>query len=101
MKKTIILAGLMAAAAVTTTYAKGAKSIIASSITAIQDDGKQKIDPATLPDAVKKTLADDSYKGWTISNAWAVKGDPMYYTVELKKDDKTNTVNITADGKVK
>ena len=100
MKK-IIMSALLLASLTTATYAKDGKNTQTPAATAT-DDNKKKIDPATLPDPVKATLAGDLYRGWTISNAWLVKADPApYYSVELKKDDKTNTVNIDKDGNVK
>jgi hypothetical protein len=99
MKKMIVSAFMLAAVA-TVSYAKTATT--ANTITiAADDDNKTKVDPATLPDAVKTTLGGDAYKGWTVSNAWVVKAEPAYYTVELKNGDKTTTVNVGADGKVK
>ena len=92
----------MLAAMTTVTHAKVVKTANESAATTItQDDSKAKIDPATLPDPVKATLAGDTYKDWQINGAWIVKADPLYYTVELKKDGKTTTVNIDATGKVK
>jgi len=100
MKKMIVSAFMLAAIAANT-YAQDVKTSAPATTTTKEDDSKTKIDPATLPEAVKSTLATDSYKGWTISSAWLVKADPVYYTVELKKEDKTTAVNIDKDGKVK
>src|ERR1700749_1104150 len=77
MKKMIVSAFMLAAIA-STTYAQSAtaQKTIA---TATQDDNKTKVDPATLPDAVKATLAGDAYKDWKVTSAWAVKADPAYY----------------------
>jgi len=102
MKKVIVSAFMLVSVA-TTMYAQDVKTTAPATTTAAapQDDSKAKIDPATLPDAVKATLAGDQYKGWVISTAWATKTDPVSYTVELKKDDKTTIVNLDKDGKVK
>jgi len=101
--KRIIMSALVLASLATVTFAKDGKNTqTPAAATTATDDNKTKIDPATLPDPVKATLAGDQYKGWTISNAWLVKADPApYYSIELTKDNQTNTVNIDKDGNVK
>ena len=101
MKKVIIAACLLTALT-TGAFAQEVKTTTTSvPATTNEDDNKTKVDPASLPDAVKATLAGEAYKGWTVNSAWLVKADPAYYTVELKNGDKTTSVNIYADGKVK
>jgi len=102
MKKVIVSAFMLVSVA-TTMYAQDVKTTapVAAAVTiAPQDENKTKVDPATLPDAVKATLASDQYKGWTVSNAWATKADPVSFILELKKDDKITTLSIDKDGKV-
>ncbi len=65
-----------------------------------EDDNKTQVDPATLPDAVKATLAGDAYKGWTVSNVWLVKtASAEYYQIELTKENQKNTVKLDKDDK--
>lgn len=37
-----------------------------------------------LPDAIRKVLASDSYKGWKAETAFLIKGDAPYYEINLK-----------------
>lgn len=97
MKK-IILACAAAAFLVTGFTAKAAS--FNAPVAVVEDDNKTQVDPATLPDAVKTTLAGDAYKGWTVSNAWLVKtGNAEYYEIQLSKDNQKNTVKLDKDGK--
>ncbi len=57
---------------------------------------KKDIKAEELPEAVKKTLAGDSYKGWEISKASVAKD---VYEVELKKGSETKTAKFDKDGK--
>lgn len=66
--------------------------------TAPAQETKTKVDPASLPDAVKATLAGE-YKDWQVNNAFEVKGATPYYEIELKKGDERNTVKLDKDGK--
>jgi len=64
------------------------------------DSPKEKITVDQLPQAVKKALAGDDYKDWTIDTVYLVKGDKEYYQIALKKDTNTKTVNFDKDGNV-
>ena len=99
MKKMIVSVFMLGTLAATT-YAKDVKNTTATTVAAT-DDNKTKIDPATLPDAAKATLASDAYKDWKVTTAWVIKADPVYYTVELQKDGKTNSMDFDKDGKAK
>jgi len=102
MKKMIVSAFMLAAIA-TGTYAQDVKATAPAAATPVKEDdnSKTKVDPETLPDAVKTTLAGDTYKDWKVSSAWLMKAEPVFYTVELKNGEKTTSVNIDKDGKVK
>ena len=101
MKKMIISACMLTALA-TTTYAKGNENTGSNTVAMVTDDNKTQVDPAALPDAVKATLGTDVYNSWTVASAWLIKTDAgAYYSVQLTKDDKTNTVNIDKAGNVK
>ncbi len=65
---------------------------------AIQND-KAKIKKEELPEATRKTLNGDSYKGWTISSAYKLKNGE--YEVKLTKGTETQTVTFDKEGKVK
>lgn len=101
MKKLIISAFMLAAVA---SYAQDKKVTADTPVqaAAVKDESaKTKVDPAALPEPVKTTLSAETYKDWKIAEAWVVKAEQEYYMVDLKKDDKTITVNIDKDGKVK
>jgi len=67
---------------------------------AAQDqDDKAKIKSEELPDAVKKALEAQEYRGWLIDAAFHVKSTDSY-EVQLKNGAETKTVKFTKDGKV-
>ena len=68
-----------------------------SSPQSIQGD-KVKISKENLPEATKKILAGDVFKGWEVATAYKVKEE---YEVELKKDKTTQTVKFDKEGKLK
>ena len=63
-----------------------------------QDD-KTKIKSEELPEAVKKSLEAQEYRGWLIDAAYHVKSTDSY-EVELKNGAETKTVKFSKDGKV-
>ncbi len=96
MKKQIFLSAILL----------GAVSFVAGAQTKPAADGiktenaiqeKTEIKAESLPEAVKKTLAGDDYKGWEISKAYTAKEG---YEVELKKGTETKTIKLDKDGKV-
>jgi hypothetical protein len=62
-----------------------------------QDD-KQKIKAEELPEAVKKSLEAQEYKGWLINTAYHIKSTDTY-EVELKNGAETKTFKFDKDGK--
>jgi len=90
-----------AAAATTTEIAATADQAAAQQAQA-QQDAKTKIEINALPDAVKNTLASDTYKEWTASAAWqtANEAGEVLYVVEMKKGEETTTVKVDSNGKV-
>jgi len=93
----LLLTGISSASFAQTTNAP----VQAPSVAATQQEEKVKVDPAALPEAVKKTLAGDAYKGWQATTAWTSKSRQDLYTVELKNADKTQTIKISKDGTVR
>ncbi len=67
---------------------------------AAQDqDDKTKIKSEELPEAVKKALEAQEYRGWLIDGAYHVKASDSY-EVQLKNGAETKTVKFSKDGKV-
>jgi ribosomal protein L21E len=64
--------------------------------TEVQQGEKVKIKSEELPEAVKKSLEAQEYRGWMISSAYKA-GD--IYEVELKNGAETKTVKFSKDGK--
>ena len=62
-----------------------------------QDD-KTKIKSEELPEAIKKTLEAQEYRGWLIDAAYHVKSTDSY-EVELKNGAEAKTVKFDKDGK--
>jgi hypothetical protein len=70
-----------------------------TSAVATQDD-KVKIKAEELPEAVKKSLEAQEYKGWLINAAYHVKSTDSY-EVELKNGAETKTFKFDKEGKKK
>ena len=60
---------------------------------------KVKIKPEELPEAVKKALTADEYKGWTVANAYMYK-ESLAYEVEVKKGEEMKTFKFDKEGKL-
>ena len=66
---------------------------------AADQDDKTKIKSEELPEAVKKSLEAQEYRGWLIDAAYHVKSTDSY-EVELKNGAETKTVKFDKEGKV-
>lgn len=66
---------------------------------AADQDDKTKIKSEELPEAVKKSLEAQEYRGWLIDAAYHVKSTDSY-EVQLKNGAETKTVKFSKDGKV-
>ncbi|HTH56011.1 MAG TPA: hypothetical protein VL728_08180 [Cyclobacteriaceae bacterium] len=95
MKKQILISAILFGACTMFVNVQARPSNTATIETAIQE--KTEVKAADLPDAVKKTLASDDYKGWEIAKAYLAK---EIYEVELKKGTETKTVKLDKDGKI-
>ena len=62
-------------------------------------DEKTKIKSEELPEAVKKALEAQEYRGWLIDAAYHVKATDSY-EVQLKNGAETKTVSFDKEGKV-
>jgi hypothetical protein len=69
-----------------------------SSAVAPAQDDKVKIKAEELPEAVKKSLEAQEYKGWLINTAYHIKSTDTY-EVELKNGAETKTFKFDKDGK--
>jgi hypothetical protein len=64
----------------------------------VQQDEKVKIKSEELPEAVKKSLEAQEYKGWLINAAYQDKKAETY-EVELKNGAETKIVKFDKEGK--
>lgn len=100
MKKLIVAAfslGMVFFSA-TVTAANASNTVI--SVT-VNEDERQAVKSEELPEAVKKTLAGDEYKGYTITEATLVKSaEASHYEISLAKDKETKLVKCDKDGKI-
>lgn len=95
MKKQIILAAILVGACTLMAQAQSQPANDpGKTATSIQD--KKEVKAGELPEAVKKTLASDSYKGWEIAKAYMVKD---VYEVELKKGTDNKVAKFNKEGK--
>jgi hypothetical protein len=71
-----------------------------SSIVYTQQE-KVEVPVKDLPEAVKRTLATETYSGWEVSKAYLVtrENNVQYYQIDLTKGEETSSVNLDADGK--
>ena len=77
---------------------KATEAVAPAPAPADQDD-KTKIKSEELPEAVKKSLEAQEYRGWLIDAAYHVKSTDSY-DVQLKNGAETKTVKFSKDGKV-
>src|SRR4029079_18058765 len=63
-----------------------------------KQDEKVKVKKEELPEAARKTLDGDAYKGWAVINSYRLKNGE--YEVELKKGDTTQLLKFDKGGKV-
>ena len=100
MKK-FILSAALAVAGFTAVQASEAKDFTPTAIVAAQDSTtKTPVKLEELPEPVTTALKSDAYKGWTATEAWAVKeGAKEYYLINVKKEAETGSVKIDKDGK--
>jgi hypothetical protein len=66
---------------------------------AADQEDKTKIKSEELPEAVKKSLEAQEYRGWLIDAAYHVKSTDSY-EVELKNGAETKSVKFDKEGKV-
>lgn len=64
-----------------------------------QTEEKVKIKKEELPEAARKTLEGDAFKGWSTGDIYKMKSGG--YVVELKKGKDTQSIKFDKDGKVK
>jgi len=96
MKKVMfaLVASLISGAAV---YAQEAQTPSNAAV-AVEQEQKVKIKSEELPEAVKKSLEAQEYKGWLINAAYHTASTDTY-TVELKNGAETKTIKFNKDGK--
>ena len=100
MKKILLAAGLALAAFVLQAQnpADEQKPATENSTAAKAEDAdKVQIKVEELPEAVKKTLADQEYKGWLINTAYHDKKNERY-EVELKNGADTQVIRFSQEG---
>ncbi len=99
MKK-FILSAAFAIAGLAAVQASEVKDLN-TTVVAVQDSvTKTPVKLEELPDAVKTTLASESYKVWTATEAWLVKdGSAEYYLINVKKEQETGSIKLDKDGK--
>jgi hypothetical protein len=103
MKK-VLFASLALAGSITLANAQTTESTPATSAPATeqvapaQQDEKVKIKSEDLPEAVKKSLNSDDYRGWLVSAAYEDKAKGEY-EVELKNGAEVKTMKFDKEGK--
>ncbi|HTH56059.1 MAG TPA: hypothetical protein VL728_08425 [Cyclobacteriaceae bacterium] len=64
-----------------------------------QKEDRVKIKKEELPEAARKTLQGDVFKGWAVVNSYRTKAGE--YEIELKKGDNVQSMKFDKDGKLK
>lgn len=67
---------------------------------AVAQDEKTQVEAANLPESIKKVLASDKYKDWTLASAWLVKGAKEHYELQMKKGEETTALKLDKDGNI-
>lgn len=99
MKKVILIAIAVASLSISALSQRKMMEISSLVFLSNPQDDKIQIKKNELPEAARKTLDGDAFKGWSITTAYKLKnGD---YEVELRKGDTTQTLKFDKDGKVK
>lgn len=99
MKKHVFLMIVLLSATVVSWAAASPVNRRISSVSLYSADEKVKITKEELPEAVKKSLAGDGYKGWEVTNAFMYK-ESQTYEVEAKKGTEVKTFKFDKEGKV-
>jgi len=104
MKKLILSATLVFAgfAAVQASDLKQVKNNIEVVSVSVQDSViKTPVKLEELPEAVKTTLKNDTYKTWTPTAAFHVKESATkeYFLIEVKKETEAGSIKLDKDGK--
>lgn len=74
----------------------------------LNDDGRKAVKPEELPEPVRKTLAGNDYKGWTVKEAFVVNstvpGDATtpktWYDVTVTNGKDSKQLHFNPDGTV-
>lgn len=100
MKK-VVLSVFSLGMAVSATAVKANTINANNSIVVTMNDEKTVIKAEELPEAVKKTLAGDAYKGFAAVEAFLIKtGEVSHYEVTLIKGEEKQVVKLNADGSI-
>ena len=96
--KLFVLSAIALTFAITANVLAYSSSISSLSVF-IQGDARIQLKPEELPEPVKKTIADDKYRGWEISTAFWVKSKSEFYEITLKKETDSKILKFDKDGK--
>lgn len=99
MKKLVAMAFCLGLAfTANTVYASN--NVSASAVRVLNEDEKTAVKPEELPEPIKKTLAADEYKGWTVQSAALVKSaTASHYEVSVANEKKeTKTLKFNNEG---
>jgi len=88
------------AAPITATATPVTATIADANIAVSAQDDKKQVEASALPEAIKKVLATDQYKQWTVASAWLVKGEKEHYELQMKKGEETTSLKFDKDGNV-
>src|SRR5690606_15386954 len=100
MKKFILSAMVLGFAGIASSHANTLNTTVEISASAQDSVKRTEVKLEDLPEAVKTTLASDPYKEWTPTAAFHVKSDKNeYYEINVKKEEETGSIKLTADGK--
>jgi hypothetical protein len=70
-----------------------------STSTAIQV--KKEVSLSDLTESIKKTLSDDSFKGWVPTTSYYIKDNNQeYYLIDLKKLEEVKSIKINTTGTI-
>lgn len=99
MRKLVMSLACSAALAVAWPATVSAQAVETPAVVQAQQE-KTAIQPADLPDAVKKTLTGEAYEGWAIEKTFKISegNKPDTYEIMVKKGEETATMQFDQDG---
>lgn len=98
MKKAFIAAVVLSFAGYTNATTMTATTGDTTVVVAANEETRTPVKVEDLPDAVKATLATDSFKDWKATEAFWVENEAPHFEVHLLKGEEKTVVKLNKEG---